>query len=249
MSPKLYIGTSGWSYAVWRQDFYKGVAPKDWLAFYAEHFKAVEINASFYREQDPKTFQKWKDNTPKDFAFAVKGHRFITHVKRLKDPLEPVKRQRQAVLALGSKLSAMLWQLPRNFVKNPKRLSAFAETLKEHFKDAPHALEFRHASWFDRETEDLLRKFSLTNCISDAADWPRWDAVTSNVIYLRLHGAERTYRSEYGEPGLKAYARRIRTWLSERRDVHVYFDNTDQGAAVRDALKLKNMLGDALPGA
>ncbi|MDY7001523.1 MAG: DUF72 domain-containing protein, partial [Thermodesulfobacteriota bacterium] len=240
---------SGWSYAVWKKNFYKGVAPRDWLGFYAKHFGAVEINSSFYREQTPETFRKWNKKTPEDFAFAVKGHRFITHVKRLKDPAEPVKRQRQSVLELGEKLSAVLWQLPKNFVKNQDRLLAFAKALNTHFKDAPQVMEFRHTSWFDQETEDLLRKFSLANCISNAADWPCWDAVTSNTAYVRLHGAERTYHSEYGEAGLKEYAERIKAWLAEKRTVHVYFDNTGQGAAVRDALRLKEILEETPPKA
>ncbi len=238
------IGTSGWDYPGWKDGFYSGVARKDWLAYAAQRFTGIEINATFYREQKRETLARWRESTPEGFAFAIKGHRFITHRMRLQDPEEALKRQRANAAELGGKLAAVLWQLPRSFHKDMARLERFAAAL-DGWPEARHALEFRHKSWFDDEAAAVLVAHGLANCISDAADWPMWDALTADLVYVRLHGAERTYRSAYRDGGLEPWARRVKRWFEEGREVHVYFDNDAEGAAPRDALRLMEMLGVA----
>jgi uncharacterized protein YecE (DUF72 family) len=239
--PPARIGTSGWSYPGWRHDFYAGVPQRNWLAFCAAHFTGIEVNATFYREMKPSTLARWRDETPADFVFAIKGHRFITHVKRLADPADSVARQHRAVAALGDKLAVMLWQLPGTFGKNMARLHEFLGSL-DAWPEVRHAVEFRDTSWFDDEVAAALARHRAAVCISDAADWPMWEAVTTDLVYVRLHGHERTYASAYSDKQLRSWARRARRWLTEARAVHVYFDNDSEGAAPCDAMRLLGML-------
>lgn len=241
--PRARIGTSGWNYPGWRDDFYAGVPQRNWLAFCASQFTGIEVNATFYREQKPATFARWRDETPDDFVFAIKGHRFITHVKRLASPQDSVVRQRDNAAELGAKLAVVLWQLPGNFKKNMERLAEFLEAL-EAWPQARHSIEFRETSWFDDEVAAALAGSGVANCISDAADWPIWEAATTDLVYVRLHGHERTYASCYSEKQLGHWARRARGWQSEGRAVHVYFDNDAEGAAPFNALRLLELLGE-----
>ncbi|MFQ5937258.1 MAG: DUF72 domain-containing protein [Acidiferrobacterales bacterium] len=237
MTGQVYIGTSGWNYKAWKDDFYAGVPQKGWLHFYAQQFSAIEVNATFYRLQEKRTFERWRDETPAHFRFAIKGNRFLTHNKKLADPVPSIRLDRGRAKGLGSKLAAVLWQLPHQLRKNIDRLRAFAVALGR-WPDARHVLEFRHVSWFDDQVADCLRAHRLAVCISDAADWPMWDAVTTDLVYIRLHGHTRTYASAYSSAALKRWAGRIHRWLAEGRDVHVYFDNDAEGAAPHDARRL-----------
>jgi uncharacterized protein YecE (DUF72 family) len=237
MAGHAYIGTSGWNYKTWKNSFYAGIPQKQWLRFCAEHFNAVEINATFYRLQTKATFERWREQTPAHFCFAIKGNRYLTHNKKLADPDPSIRLDRQRATGLGDKLAAVLWQMPHTLRKNIERLRAFAVALGR-WPEARHALEFRHVSWFDDEVAACLRTHRLAACLSDAADWPMWDAITTDMVYVRLHGHTRTYASAYGAASLKKWAARISQWLTEERDVHVYFDNDAEGAAPRDALRL-----------
>lgn len=241
--PRLFIGTSGWNYDHWQSDFYAGVKRKNRLRHYAERFNAVEANATFYRLQNKQTFERWYDETPPQFRFSIKGNRFLTHNKKLNDPLESISLERQHALGLGDKLAAVLWQLPPNFHKNIERLRAFCQVLKR-WDDTRHVLEFRHASWFDDEVAETLGQHGIANCRSDAADWPLWDEVTTDLVYLRLHGHTRTYTSSYSKAGLSGHASQIRKWHKARRTVHVYFDNDAAGAAPKDAKRLLKMVAE-----
>lgn len=237
----LFIGTSGWNYDEWKAGFYAGLRRADRLPHYARQFDAVEVNATFYRLQNPETLAHWRDETPDHFRFAIKGNRYLTHNKKLKDPREPIRLERDNTRPLAPKLSAVLWQLPGNLDKNMERLRGFCEALRE-WNEARHVVEFRHTSWFDEETAECLDAHGIGSCQSDAADWPMWDAVTGGLVYIRLHGHTRTYASRYATPSLKRWASSIRLWQKEGKPVHVYFDNTADGAAPRDAMKLRSML-------
>lgn len=237
----LFIGTSGWNYDHWKNKFYAGVKRAAWLRHYAGKFNAVEVNATFYRLQKPETLRRWYDETPEDFRFAIKGNRYLTHNKKLKDPEESIELERNNARALERKLAVVLWQLPGNLHKDIQRLRTFARSLLT-WDDVRHTIEFRHRSWFDRETAACLEEFGIANCQSDAADWPMWTAVTTDLVYVRLHGHTRTYASAYRHDALQRWAGSIKAWRRTGHPVHVYFDNDGEGAAPRDALKLGALL-------
>lgn len=237
---RVRIGLSGWNYPAWRESFYAGIKRKDWLSHAARRFETLEVNATFYREQKPATLERWCDATPPDFVFAIKGHRFVTHSLRLVDAGAAVIRQRKNADPLRSKLAAVLWQLPPGLRADTDRLSGFLDALAA-WPETRHAIEFRHESWFTGATQRRLEDAGVANCISDAARWPRWDAVTAPVVYLRLHGRPETYVSAYGRAGLKPWRDRIAHWRAAGRDVLCYFDNDSAGAAFEDAALLARL--------
>ena len=241
MAGKAHIGTSGWNYKSWRDGFYGDTPQKEWLRFCAERFTSIEVNGTFYRLQEKSTFKKWRDQTPDGFSFAIKGHRYVTHNKKLLDAEEPVIRCRDSASPLGKRLAAVVWQLPAFLKKDIERLEKFVRVLR-HWETTRHAIEFRHKTWFDDEVADILREHGVAVCMSDAPDWPLWDAVTTDLVYIRLHGHTRKYASSYNKPALKRWATRIQGWLKQNRAVHVYFDNDAEGAAPQNALTLLQML-------
>ncbi len=241
MAGKAYIGTSGWNYKSWRNDFYCDTPQKQWLRFCAEHFSSIEVNSTFYRLQEKSTFKKWRDQTPEGFSFAIKGHRYVTHNKKLLDVEQSVIRCRESASPLGKRLAAVVWQLPAFLKKDIERLEKFVKNLQR-WKSTRHAIEFRHKSWFDDEVAECLERHAVAICMSDAPDWPMWDRVTTDVVYIRLHGHTRKYASSYSKPALGKWATRTQRWLEENRAVHVYFDNDAEGAAPRNALRLLEML-------
>jgi uncharacterized protein YecE (DUF72 family) len=239
----LHIGTSGWSYTEWQQRFYAGTARKDWLKFYAERFSAVEINGTFYRLQSPDTFNKWFNETPPAFKFAIKANRYLTHNKKLLDPKPSILIEKSHAEALQDKLAAVLWQLPGLLKKDLARLHDFTEALRQ-WPEVRHSIEFRHPSWFDDETAACLAQADIAVCLSDAPTWPMWDRVTSNLVYIRLHGHIKTYCSAYSKPELAYWAERIARWATQGKEVHVYFDNTAECAAPFNAYTLRAMVED-----
>jgi uncharacterized protein YecE (DUF72 family) len=232
-----HIGTSGWNYPEWRRGFYVGVPRREWLRHCAERFTGIEVNATFYRLQQGATFERWREETPPDFRFAIKGNRYLTHNKKLAEPAPSIRLEREQAKPLGPKLAVVLWQLPASLRKDLDRLRGFATALAR-WPEARHAVEFRHRSWFDDEVAACLERHSIAACISDAADWPLWDVTTTDLAYVRLHGHTRTYASSYGPRALRSWASRIRRWLAEGRQVHVYFDNDRGGAAPKNACAL-----------
>ena len=236
MTPPLLVGLSGWCYDEWKTGFYAGVKRRDWLAHYARHFPAVEINASFYGRLKPETWARWREETPPGFRFAAKANRFLTHRRSLAVTNDEVARQRDEVAVLGGKLAALLWQCPARLEAADGLLERFLDTLSRAAPDLPHVLELRHASWFTPATRDLLAAHGTSWAVSDAGDWPRWDLAVGPLAYLRLHGAERTYFSPYPAAELARWAATVRGWRAAGFPVQVYFDNTAQGHAVSDAL-------------
>jgi uncharacterized protein YecE (DUF72 family) len=235
------IGTSGWNYESWRRDFYRGLTRRQWLEFCSHQFTGMEVNATFYRLQSVDTFRRWRRDTLDDFRFTIKGNRFVTHNKKLADPLSAIRHERDRAKGLGKKLTAVVWQLPERFHKNMERIRGFVRALG-HWRAVRHAIEFRHDSWFDEEVADCLRRHRIAVCQSDAADWPLWDAVTTDMVYVRLHGHDKTYVSSYSREELCRWASRTRKWLKWNFDVHVYFDNDARGAAPRNASELIRMV-------
>ncbi len=236
-----FVGTSGWAYKRWKSSFYEGRPEREWLAFAAQRFTALEINASFYRLQREETFRRWRDIVPQGFRFALKGHRFITHNKKLLDVAEAVARSRDNAAPLGDLLAVVLWQLPAQLPQELVRLLAFMRAL-EQWPGVRHALELRHASWFQEETAAVLADAGIAVVQSDAPTFPLWDEVTTDLVYVRLHGHERLYASSYSEAQLEEWAARVRSWQRQDRDVYVFFDNDQEAAAPRNAQALRSRL-------
>jgi uncharacterized protein YecE (DUF72 family) len=247
MSPQLFIGTSGWNYSSWRDDFYAGVPRKWWLEYYSERFNALEVDGTFYHLLRENVATSWYERTPADFHFAIKAHRYITHLKRLEPQAASFKLQRDSTAALGEKLAAMLWQLPPNLPKDMSKLVGFIAQL-DSWRNVRHAVEFRDQSWFDDEVAALMARGRIAVCQSDSAAWPMWQAITTDLVFVRLHGHESTYASNYGPDSLRQWAEQIQQWLSDGRDVHVYFDNDAKGYAPWNAAYLAEILVVARAG-
>lgn len=243
-----YVGVSGWTYPPWRGDFYpKGLPQRDELAYAAGRLTSIEINGSFYALQKPESYRKWRDQTPDDFVFAVKGSRFITHMKRLADAEQPLKRFFDSgVWELGPKLGPVLWQLPGNFEYDEDRLATFFDQLPRETPDGMrvrHALEFRSRTFEHTRTYDLLRRHDIACVLADTAGrWPKVDQDTSDFRYVRLHGDAELYTSGYDDQALDRWADKVKRW---RKDTHVYFDNDAKGYAPHDAERLIARLGRA----
>jgi uncharacterized protein YecE (DUF72 family) len=238
---ELRIGCSGFNYSHWRGRFYpQGLPQKRWFRHYCTVFSSVELNVTFYRLPLPATFDKWHRETPEDFVFSLKGSRFITHVRRLIDPRDPVERFFDAASHMKEKVRVVLWQFPPQFVLNTARLKSFLRLLKDY--PVRNTLEFRHESWISPEVSDLCRKYSTGLCM---ADWPVFNddlPVTSDFVYIRRHGKAGGYNTCYDRADLKRDARRIRGHLKAGRDVYVYFNNDASGYAPQNARELMEML-------
>lgn len=234
---RAYIGTSGWVYRGWRAHLYADTPASRWLYVASRRFSSLEINGSFYKQLDPKTYARWYAETPHAFRFALKGHRFITHYKRLRECDESIARLRDQARPLGEKLAAVVWQLPSHFECDLDRLDRFLTALSA-WPGARHALELRHRSWFQPEVARLLADAQVAACLSDAPDFPLWRELTADFVYVRLHGHTRKYASSYSERSLATWAADVRRWVGEGRDVYVYFDNDAEGHAVRNARRL-----------
>jgi uncharacterized protein YecE (DUF72 family) len=235
---RIFVGPSGWSYPSWSQTVMRGVPLSKRLAHVGHLFDAVEVNGSHYIQIARETYRSWADQTPPAFRFAVKGHRYVTHYKRLADCGDSVRLLRDQARGLGEKLAVVVWQLPARFQRDLDRLDDFVRALRS-WSDTRHALELRHASWFDDEVRARLEAARIANCLSDAPDFPMWDAVTTDLVYVRLHGHTRKYASSYSRASLARWAERARRWAREGRDVHIYLDNDAEGAAIRNALSLR----------
>jgi uncharacterized protein YecE (DUF72 family) len=238
---RILIGTSGWAYDDWRGPFYPPDAPKRaWLEFYATRFSTTEINGSFYRTPSLEAVAAWRDQTPDDFLFAWKASKFITHWKRLTEKCEnSIALMDTRLRTLGCKAGPVLFQLPPQFTANRERLTSFVRMLP---KRRIYAFEFRHHSWYDEAILALLRDNDISLCLSDHHDAPApWD-VTASFVYVRGHGPGGHYRDNYTDATLEDWARKVRTWKRQRRDVFVYFDNDQKSAAPTDARRLIKLI-------
>ncbi len=272
MTVTIRVGISGWTYAPWRGDFYpEGLPQRRELEYAASKLTSIEINGSFYSLQRPSSWAKWRDEVPDGFVFAVKGGRFITHMKRLQDVEQPLANFfAQGVLALGDRLGPILWQLPATFAYDESVLSDFcallprttgeaAELAKRHdgrltgdrlwsgeVVDRPlhHALEPRHQSFAAEDAVAHLEDCQLALVVADSAGkWPRFEQAVGPIVYARLHGDEELYASGYTDESLDLWAEKLRGWTADGRDAFVYFDNDIKGHAPYDAMRLVERLG------
>jgi len=241
---RFWIGTSGWQYDHWRGAFYPPRLPKDaWFGHYKRFFQTVEINNSFYRLPGRETWRRWHDAAGPDFRYAVKASRYLTHMKRFKDPEEPLRRFLEGAQLLGETLGPVLFQAPPNFHRTPenvRRLDAFLALLRP---DRRFAFEFRHASWFGQETLRQLREGRAAFCIYDMPDVECPLAATAGFAYVRFHGAGSAYAGNYPDHALQVWADRLSALAADVDEVWAYFNNDVHGFAVSNALTLKKLLG------
>jgi uncharacterized protein YecE (DUF72 family) len=260
---QVRIGVSGWRYGPWRGVFYpEALRQKDELAFLAREFPTVEINGTFYSLQRPESFQAWREQTPDDFVFAVKGSRYLTHMLRLTEIEKPLANFfASGVLALGPKLGPILWQFPPNFRFNPDKLEAFFKALPRDTEEAArlarrhdsrvkgraflrpgpkrrlrHAMEIRHESFVAPDFIRLLRKYRIGLVCADTVEWPLLMDVTSDFVYCRLHGSEELYASGYDDDALERWANRVAAWAvgREHKDATRAIDKPGPKRATRD---------------
>ena len=234
----LRVGTSGWQYDDWRGVLYpEGVPQRAWLSAYAQEFDTVEVNAAFYRLPTRETFERWREAVPEGFVMAVKASRYLTHIRRLVDPQEPVARLLEAARGLGAALGPVLLQLPPTLHSEPARL---AGCLAEFPPDVRVAVEPRHPSWWSDEVADVLRTHGAALCWADRDSrpvTPLWR--TASWGYLRLHHGRSGWG--YGRTALRTWHRRLCDAYGPDGDVYVYFNNDPGGAAVHDARQLSRL--------
>ena len=232
------MGTSGWHYAHWKGRFYPAdVRAADRLSYYAEHFDIVELNNTFYRLPTETAVLRWKEASPPDFHFAVKGSRYLTHMKKLKDPSLGLERFFSRVDLLGSKLGPVLFQLPPHWEVDENRLHVFLEGLP---RGNRYAFEFRDPSWNTKSVYKLLARFQAAYCIFDLAGFQSPLELTTDFTYLRLHGPGRRYEGSYDDSTLRSWAKRLREW--DLTAAYVFFDNDQAAYAPRNAIRLQSLL-------
>jgi uncharacterized protein YecE (DUF72 family) len=241
---QIRIGTSGWHYAPWRGLFFpEGLPIKAQLQYYASQFDSVELNGVFYRTPTVDAVRAWCAETGKDFVFAWKASKFITHWKRLGPTSNnSLALLEQRIALLGDKAGPILFQLPPQFSCDVGRLEAFIGLLSQKRR---YAFEFRHPSWYVPPVRSLLRRHNIAVCLSDHHDAPAPWHRTADFVYVRGHGPAGDYRGNYPLHTLHDWARRIRSWKKQGCDVLVYFDNDQKGAAPFDVLRLRQLLAES----
>ena len=241
---RVWIGTSGWVYKEWAGHFYpKGWPKKDEFAYYTRHFPTVEINATFYRLPSKKMVRGWHERSPEGFQFAVKGSRYLTHIRRLKDTGAGLKKYFRRLVPLAEKTGPILWQLPPNFLKNDEnqaRLARFLARLPTRYR---HAVEFRHPSWFDEETFRLLRRHNAANVWISSLRMPADHTITADFVYLRFHGLKGGAYHDYTDDELAPWAEQLARAARRRVPAYVYFNNDLNTRAPLNAEALMRLLG------
>jgi len=245
MPCEVRVGCSGWQYKSWRGVLYPKACPqRRWLSRYAEVFDTVEVNATFYRLARPASVQGWIEATPPGFLFAVKGSRFLTHMKKLTDLGQGLERFYESIgpLVGSPKLGPVLWQLPEWFRRDDDRLAAALEAVAPR-PPGRHAFEFRHPSWFVPEVYGLLHAYNAALVVGDhpKRPWQPRDVLTADFAFVRFHYAQRGRRGNYSATELDEWAARLRK-LREQADVFAYFNNDWEGFAVRNARRLRRLL-------
>ncbi|OGU72864.1 MAG: hypothetical protein A2V93_01840 [Ignavibacteria bacterium RBG_16_34_14] len=235
----IHIGTSGWNYKHWKVLFYpEDIPQKKWLEFYCQNFRTVELNNTFYRLPEKKTFETWRDNTPDDFIFSVKASRYITHIKKLNDK-EPIKEFLKRAKHLNKKLGPILFQLPPGWKFNEDRFNTFLDMLPEKFQ---YTFEFRNESWWNEKVIDALKDHNSAFCIFEIAGTLSPKEVTADFIYVRLHGPDEAYQGSYNDKTLKGWANFFSKIKKEGKEIWCYFDNDQNAYAAHNASKLLEMV-------
>ena len=246
--PRLRIGCSGWNYKSWSGLFYPpGLPASEWLGFYLAHFDTVETNATFYRLPRHETFASWQAQTPDGFVMAIKASRYLTHLKRLVDPEEPIARLFERARGLGPRLGPVLYQLPARLERDLPRLERFLGALPRTLDadgapDLPlqHTIEFRHPSWYEPETFALLAAHDVALCLHDMAGSAIDTPGVGPFTYVRFHGAAGKNFGSYRDDVLAGWARRLADEWRAGRDVYAYFNNDPDAVSTHDARRLRD---------
>jgi uncharacterized protein YecE (DUF72 family) len=238
-----YFGTSGWSYKNWDRQFYPKDIPADQkLAHYAKTFSAVEVNTTFYHYLTRDTCRHWASLVPEGFRFSVKLHRYLTQMKKLKlDDKAKAARDRffEGLAELEARTGVILIQLPPSLKKNLERLQAFLEALPSNYR---YALEFRNGSWFDAEVASLLEQYQVGVVVSDSPEWACWQKATGGMVYARFHGRPELFKSPYEKADLQAWAQTLASLKAAEQPGWVFFNNTEQGHAVKNGEQLRALM-------
>ncbi|MBI2875989.1 MAG: DUF72 domain-containing protein [Candidatus Tectomicrobia bacterium] len=236
----IRIGTSGWVYKHWRGVFYpETLRQRDWFGYYAHAFDTVEINNSFYRLPSADAFDQWRRQAPPGFLYAVKASRFLTHLKKLKDPEEPLYRFFERAARLGATLGPVLYQLPPRWQVDLPRFEQFLAALPQ---GTLHVIEFRDASWLIEEVFRRMERHQVSHCIHDMSPLNVPLRATASPVYLRFHGGP-DHGGHYPLAALEAWARQIDDWREQGLDLFAYFNNDIGGYALENAKMLKRLLG------
>ncbi|MET7259334.1 DUF72 domain-containing protein [Dyadobacter fermentans] len=239
---KIHIGTSGWSYKHWKGIFYpETIKPAHYLTFYARHFAVSEINNSFYKMPTLEIVAKWIDTVPEDFRFCPKMSRYLSHLKKLHDPEEPLERFFNVFGPFKKHLGPVLVQLPANSRYHADTAEAFYEETVQ-YKGFRFALEVRHPSWFSEESIGLMKKYRITLVFSQADRFPYHEEITAKDIYLRFHGPTSLYSSSYSDDILEDYAEKFATWADDGHEVWAFFNNDVGGYALENGKKLQDLV-------
>lgn len=247
MTKLILIGTSGFSYPHWKEVFYpRDVAQSKWLEYYSQHFATVELNVTFYRLPSKECFNNWYKRTPKKFKYTIKGSRYITHIKKMKDCKDELQLLFKTASPLAEKLRCCLWQLPPSFKVDLDRLKSFIKLISQ-YKNIKHAFEFRHVSWYTQEVLKTLQQNGMTFSLTD---WINSEIAIENALpfyYLRFHGPTKDrYQGRYPKAALINIANRITDWARQRLPVYAYFNNDAEGNAVINAKELINLISTQL---
>lgn len=238
MHTNYHIGCSGWVYSHWKGLFYPSDLPQSrWLHYYAQHYKTVEVNNTFYGSPSGSTLEKWYWEVPDHFRFSLKGSRYITHMKKLKDVAEPLKRFYKMAGLLREKVGCILWQLPPQLIHQPQRLQDFCRLLSAHYQNV---VEFRDVYWYQESTYRILSENQAGFCVISAPDLPADIKTTNEMTYIRFHGRTSWYSYRYSKGELQEWAQKIKQ--AAPSEVYAYFNNDHHGNALYNARLLQELL-------
>ena len=238
---QIRIGTSGWSYDHWSGPFYPhGLPAGERLGYYARHLDSAEVNSSFYHLPSAASLKTWRETVPPGFCFAVKASRYITHMKKLKDPAQGLGTFLGRIALLEDRLGPVLFQLPPRWHFNGERLEQFLAALSREHR---YAFELRDRSWLNDRTLELLGRFGAAFCIYELDGFLSPRETTADFVYVRLHGPDGAYRGSYDRQTLAGWVGAFSAWKAKGLDVYCYFDNDEAGYAVANALALRDLVG------
>ena len=241
---KFHIGTSGWSYKDWVEIFYpKNLKSADWLSHYAKTFDCTEINSSFYRLPRRQTVNNWMNNVPKEFLFCPKMSRYLTHIKRLKDPEEPLQRFFGVFEPMQTQMGPVLIQLPKTVGFDGNVVEHFYALLKQQYAQYKFAIEVRHDSWMTEDSYALMSKYDIAFVMSHSGNhFPYAEVVTARNVYFRFHGPGSLYNTKYDEKTMEKYAQLFKKLADDGHELWIFFNNDWFGYGIENALSLRRYL-------